>query len=410
MEYKSVVNAIVKPEYKEHIVKQYQGTADIIADLIYCFKLYNSQAKPVSNIMHTGYIKTDGRKIYDFIKNNISYNAEPFTNQTTSSFSRIIHNKKGDCKHSALIVADIGYNMGYNVLFRFASYEKNKNLGHVYTLLQDPKTKEIVIVDPLQSFNYEKPFTAKKDYLAKNLKPNNMALTRLSGMDKIYPSDLLMTNIRNDHYMDGIGKSGKLKAKVKATLKKVTTTVKKDLAKVETPFKKVALAPIRGAFDTLLFFNFRNYAGHLSQTLQNDPAKINTLATTFGYSPQILIKNIQAGAKKKSIGSADTIGIVIPAAVTAAAVAAAPVIIAITPMIKPLLAKVPALVQAHIDHAAQAVKDIAKIPDATPTSTPTDTSTLATGGSQYTKPILITLAAGTVLYFGGKQMGFFGKK
>lgn len=387
MEYSRIKNEISRPDFKEHIVKQYQSTNDIIADLIYCFKLYNKQAKPISNIYRTGNIKTDSRKIYDFIKNNIVYNAEPFTNQTTSSFSRIIYNKQGDCKHSALIVSDIGYQMGYDVFFRFVSYDKDKVLGHVYIILKDPKTKETVIVDPLQAFNYEKPVTAKKDYLAKNLNPNNMALTRLTGVDD-ENYDIKLSGITLKSLVN------KVETAVKKVETKAATAVKKVAEQVKpgTIAKKIALAPVRAGFDTLLFFNFRDMAGRLSKAIQTDPASMKSFAEKFGYSYPIFADHVAKGAVKKSIGGIDQIGVIaIPVAVTAALVAASPIIVAVVPLVQKITkAKHPTDDSA----VAQATKDIATLPD-------------ASVSSPYLKPILITLATGTIIYVAGKKMGMF---
>lgn len=184
MDYNAVVDAIDKPDGKSKLVKKYQDTHDIIKDLIFCFKQYNSQAKPVVELVKTGDVKVDGKNIYDFIKKNIKYYAEKDQAQTTRSFSRIINDKWGDCKHSALIVSSIGFNEGYNVIFRFVSYVKGESYGHVYAILEDDKTKERIIVDPLQDFNYEKSFYKHKDFKAYN-NPNSekMALSRLTGVD-----------------------------------------------------------------------------------------------------------------------------------------------------------------------------------------------------------------------------------
>ncbi len=386
MNYNTVISAIEPPKYKEQLIKKYQNTADIINDLLYCFKYYNTQALPLSKLYRTGNIKTDSRKIYDFIRENIKYNAEPFTSQTTSSFSRIIHDKNGDCKHSALIVGSIGYSMGYNVFFRFVSYDKDKQLGHVYTILQDPKTKEKIIVDPLQSFNYEKPFTKKKDYLAINLNPKNMALTRLTGIkDDSNEIDLI----------NGIS--------LKSLVKKVETTVKRDVQQVKQAVthpgetvKKIALAPVRGGYDALLFINFRNLATRTNQAILKDPVQMKSFADKFGYSFDIFKSKAAEGAKKKSIGEYDNnrIGVVVATTVAASAAAAAPILAIIVPLLEKIN-----LVKHPTDDLTvkQAVNDIPNLPDASATS-------------PYVKPILITLAAGSVIYFGGKSMGIFGKK
>lgn len=180
MRYEDVKRVIPEPEFKEVLIKKYQSTNDIIADLIYTFKKYKFQTNGVAENLHTGNIKNDSYEIWNFIRDEITYKAEPFKRQTTSSFSRIIFDKKGDCKHSALIVSSIGYQMGYNVIFRFVSYDNDKTLGHVYVILEDPTTKERIIIDPLQTFNDEKKFTKHKDYKALQIN-NNMTLSRLTG-------------------------------------------------------------------------------------------------------------------------------------------------------------------------------------------------------------------------------------
>lgn len=196
MDYNYIVKNIPKPEFKEVLVTKYQSTSDIIADLIFCFKKYKFQGKKIADYYYTGNIKNDSYQIWDFIKNEIEYNAEPFERQTTSSLSRIIYDQIGDCKHSALIVASIGYEMGYNVIIRFASYNKNKVLGHVYVILENPETKQQIIVDPLQEFDYEKSFTKGKDYKALQTQ-DHMTLTRLTGVGE---TGTLMPDLAYDEY------------------------------------------------------------------------------------------------------------------------------------------------------------------------------------------------------------------
>lgn len=205
MNYESVVASIEKPDYREKVVKEYQGTRDIIKDLVYCFKKYNYQAKPIAKDYGTGNIKTDSKKIWNFIRKNIKYKAEPEGDQTTRSFSRIINDKWGDCKHSALTVGSIGWNEGYTVIFRIVRYvtyngSKKEYLHHVYTILED-KNGTQVIVDPLQDFDYEKPFDKKiGDYKA----INNMTLTRLTGVNALRAEALTEKNIR--HLKHGVRK------------------------------------------------------------------------------------------------------------------------------------------------------------------------------------------------------------
>lgn len=179
--YKAVIDSIEPPNFRDKELMDVQSTEDIIKDLIYCFKKYNDQAKPIAKKFSTGNIKHDAYRIWEFIKNNINYDAEPENYQTTRSFSRIIHDKEGDCKHSALLASSIAWNLGYNVIFRFVSYNRGETYGHVYTLIQDPVSKKKVIIDPLQKFGTEKSFRKHIDYKATNSENFNPMLSRLTG-------------------------------------------------------------------------------------------------------------------------------------------------------------------------------------------------------------------------------------
>ncbi len=420
MNYNEVISAIEVPNFQTRKITENQNTKDIIADLIYCFKLYNGQAKPLVKKFSTGNIKTDSKKIYDFIKDNIHYEAEPFGNQTTASFSRILHEKQGDCKHSALIASCLGWQLGYDVLFRFVDYN-GEGYGHVYVILIDPKTNERIIVDPLQPFNYE-----KKRVKTKNYKATHMALNRITGTGTMMP-DLsasiqgvdyigktiitmtpLMNNERADmvEKLEGIGK-GKVKAAVKKAATKVKAAEKKVAANVKTAVKnttvkKIALAPVRGAFSALLLLNGRGYASRLKAGMEKDSNSIKALATKFGYDWPTFQKQVDQGAKKKEllagmdndaiIQTESGIGIVAATVATSIAVAA-PIILAVTPLLKQI--KLPH--KSDKEAEQQAVQDIQNPPaESAPSSKFMDTI------KKIPTPVLWAGAAG-ILFFGGKK-------
>lgn len=379
MNYEAVKAIIEQPTGEATKVKEYQQTDDIIKDLVYCFKAYNYQAKPVAKSFYTGNVEADGKKIYDFIKNNIKYVAESDKDQTTRSFARIIHDKWGDCKHSALIVGSIGWNEGYNVIFRVVRYLnysglRKQYLYHVYTVLQDRSGKK-VIVDPLQAFNYEKPY----EKLVGNFKANNnMTLTRLSGignnyfrvsgneaiegnetyvMDGIGGREMVLTSMGMDEdtigeleELQGIGKSKKradrqAKRAVKKAARKAAKPQKKAARKAKRAERKekrkargglikaIALAPVRGAFSALLLLNFKNFAGRFKSLInEGKENEVKAFAKKFGYKYNIFKNQILKGAAKKALGSMsgferheiDGMGVVVTsAAITAAATAIA---------------------------------------------------------------------------------------
>lgn len=388
MNYDTVISNIEKPDFKQKQVKKYQNTDDIITDLIYCFKKYNYQAKPIADKYKTGNIKQDARTIYDFIKKNIKYDAEPEIDQTTRSFSRIIHDKWGDCKHTALIVASIGYNEGYNVIFRVVRYVSNGDyLYHVYALLEN-KFGRRVIVDPLQDFDFEKKYDKKiGDYKA----INNMALTRLTGtsntprytqrlrcgqpipralhgtdlsaisddydahqvgiIDGIGAREIILTPTGLDdsaigeiEELQGVGRKTKAQRQQKKQERKQKREVKKEkrqekradrkekikskLNKGGKVVKKVALAPVRGAFSALLLINYKSLATRLQKAIDTgNSAKVDAFAKKFGYNNNVLRSQIKKGSTKKSIGTVnpneihdiDGMGVVVTAAAIATA-------------------------------------------------------------------------------------------
>lgn len=185
MDYSYAIASIEKPTGKQQLIKKYQKVDDIIKDLIYCFKTYNYQAVPIAKKYRTGNFRTDAKNIYYFTRDNIDYDAEGEDRQTSRSFSQIMYDGWGDCKHTALVIGSLGWNEGYNVIFRVVEYAglfSGDPITHIYVLLENPKTGEQIIVDPLQMFDYEKNYSKKiGDYKAIQ-NSDNMALYRLSGI------------------------------------------------------------------------------------------------------------------------------------------------------------------------------------------------------------------------------------
>ena len=366
--YQAVIDAIPSPNWRDKDIIDVQDTNDIIKDLIYCFKRYNDQAAPIAKKFSTGNIKSDAKNIYNFIKDNIEYIAEPEKYQTTRSFSRIIFDKNGDCKHSALLASSIAWNLGYNVIFRFVSYDKGKSFGHVYTLIQDPKTKQTVVIDPLQSFNTEKIFYSKQDYKANNNLKFHPMLSRLTGVETNTPgnsnityrkiSDIDPTETRmvigateiiltpelagtEAETLDGlcgIGKRTKAQRKEHKAAAKAKRTEKREVKKEKrqekkearggSRVKKIALAPVRGAFSSLLLVNGRGLASRLSKAITVNEAEVKKMAAKLGYKYDKFKNQILKGAKKKPLLGSKIHGVVhqvdgIGVVVTAAAIAAA---------------------------------------------------------------------------------------
>lgn len=100
------------PKYSEKKVTDYQTVTDIVRQMIEAVKNSYSQAKKIYEIL-----KSKSNSTFELIKNTwllskkiITYNKEPINKQSVKEFSRIYHDKYGDCKHFSIFIACILFN------------------------------------------------------------------------------------------------------------------------------------------------------------------------------------------------------------------------------------------------------------------------------------------------------------
>jgi len=168
---------------KKILVTRYQGTNDIVKELVKAHADNAAEYDKIVDKFWTGNEKRTLRKLFDYCKSNIKYEIEPDHDQTIKTPSAIIAQGKGDCKHYASfcngIISAINRKYGTNMnnVFRFAGY----NIGatepqHVYCAVRLSNGKETIVLDPvLEMYNNEKPYTYIKDNKA-------MSLSKVSGL------------------------------------------------------------------------------------------------------------------------------------------------------------------------------------------------------------------------------------
>lgn len=158
-----------------------QDDADIINGML---AVHNEFAHDYDNIyryFYTGNIYTTCQKLWDFLKDNFTYNAEDVELQTVRSPREILTGKRIDCKHYSLFIGGvldaIKRNEGGNWewFYRYASYQDKKVAGHVFVVVKDSKGNEIWVDPVLNYFDQDKAPTYILDK-----KP--MALRKLSGI------------------------------------------------------------------------------------------------------------------------------------------------------------------------------------------------------------------------------------
>lgn len=176
-----VRNALPPFRNKKEKIKQWQGTDDIIYEIINTHKYYEKDYDRIANLFDTGDIYSTCDGIWQFLKYNLTYNEESGEEQSVKSPSAILHPGENiDCKHYSLFAAGIldaikrEYNDPFTWSFRFASDKKGANEAtHVFVVVKDAG-KEIWIDPCLSAFDYHKKWSYSIDKAP-------MSLVKISG-------------------------------------------------------------------------------------------------------------------------------------------------------------------------------------------------------------------------------------
>lgn len=104
------------------------------------------------------------KKLWHFVKYHIEYVPDKKTKEQVRSPRRLIHDAKGDCDCMTTFVDTCLYVLGVRgIINRITAYEAG-HFQHIYSLIPDGKGKFIIMDCVVDQFNYEKPYTKKKDY------------------------------------------------------------------------------------------------------------------------------------------------------------------------------------------------------------------------------------------------------
>ncbi len=228
--------------------------------------------------------KQTAYNIYKFLREQITYLADPDHKQKIRLPNRFISDATGDCKSFALFTASILANLEMPVAFRFASYNAfNNTPSHVYVVTKDEKGRELIIDGVYKLFNAEKPYSYKTD--------RNMTVYTLSGVGD---NNFSIDDINN--YREQIKRQLKsilISAKEKNRLRSALVRLNEYLQSVESenmnadPLGKVTakglfLAPSRNAFLALVGLNVRGLAHKLAYSIYKNEASTRAMWEKLG--------------------------------------------------------------------------------------------------------------------------------
>lgn len=161
----------------KNTLKKRRGTTnDIINEVLNTYQDTWHTTAELAETLRRGTEEDTCRAVFDFIIENVNYNEDPDGVQWIRTPARLLHDGEGDCKSMAILSASLLNNLGIPCFFRFASFSKNNQITHVYTV-----TESGIIIDPVERidgqpvFNYASQYTYKKDM-------NTTQISRLSGI------------------------------------------------------------------------------------------------------------------------------------------------------------------------------------------------------------------------------------
>lgn len=202
-----------KGQYK--LLTENQDTDDIITEILNKHEKTAKDYDLIAAKFWQGNNLATAKFLFDFLKKNVKYKIEGAVKQSVKSPGALLTEGYGDCKHYASFIVGVfealkRQGKANNVLYRFASYTRDKRPKHVFAVLID-KGSEYFIDPVLDSFDKRNPmYNFKKDYTPGN-KQSIGEMWDISGVNQ----QEHWTDMYNQGDQVGLSINPKLKEKLK---------------------------------------------------------------------------------------------------------------------------------------------------------------------------------------------------
>lgn len=260
-------------------VKTNANTHDIMQALVDAVPEAVRQFKQVPTTITTGNLLKDATAACMYVRDRVKYKADGFNFQDIQMPGRMfLGTKQADCKSFSLAALANLLSKNYNGGFRFASYRPNKIPTHVYIYVLDKSGNKFTF-----------------DPCIKDLKESKKA-TYILDMDVRYLSEPI-TEI-----------SGRAERQARRATRRERRQERREdrqerRAGGDKPKKlaKVALAPSRGAFLTLVALNFRGLATRLNKAIGKDSKGVQSVWNRLGGDFSKLQNAVNKAKDKKPL-------------------------------------------------------------------------------------------------------------
>jgi hypothetical protein len=356
---------------KTTTVKTNANTGDIIQALVNAVPIAVKQFKNSISTPYTGDAIQDAKAACMHVRNNVKYKADGFEFQDIQLPGRMFkQTKTADCKSFSLAALSNLLSKGYKGGFRFAAYRGGKIPTHVYiyifdkfgkkftfdpcikNLKESPKASNIIDMDirylsGIEDTRYSAPEERRRRYMERNKRRASLYNVKQVQL----PNDL------NSYVTEAITGREERQARREARRerrqeRREDRQERRQERREERKagggaVKKVALAPVRGAFLGLVALNVRGLATKINALVTKGDKDIKDFWLKLGGKYDKLIDAVNKGKGKKALFGkgkgvtganqivyTNAIGAVDLAAVTAVIATAAPALLAISKLFK----------------------------------------------------------------------------
>lgn len=149
-------NEVIKPYGADPL----KDTVPLIQRLV---KRQLWQGKKLAAALKGNSIEQTVKNNWDFFNRHIQFKTDADGKEQVRSLRRLVHEGKGDCDCYVNGLSNLLTNQGIAHKLRVTSYNGSNSPSHIY--IQVPANGKTITLDPVvHKFNYEVPFTTKKDF------------------------------------------------------------------------------------------------------------------------------------------------------------------------------------------------------------------------------------------------------
>ncbi|MGZ3867267.1 MAG: hypothetical protein ACXVNR_13015, partial [Bacteroidia bacterium] len=153
-----------KARFIDHTVKRGATVADTVSTIPKIIKQTAWQVQRFCDQELSGLSTYEVcAKLWDFVKYHIEYIPDRRGIEEVRSPRRFIADAKGDCDCGSTFIGSCLFYKEIPFVLRITQYDNKGYYQHIYPVVILPDGKEIVVDFVVDKFNFEQPYTKKKD-------------------------------------------------------------------------------------------------------------------------------------------------------------------------------------------------------------------------------------------------------